>query len=276
MVDLSKAPYHFALHFEEGVTARAWLNDLPIHKVPRPGPDSMSGGANHFLVPGRNKLALEVWHLPPAPPVVPIPSGDKPVRIVPVGMKIYQVVDASAEPIQIAELTSVNLPFDIPLRPGESVEMPLYHEVEFDLPFPVTEPVFWRAKAHEVPCAGTPDLHRVVTEVHAALTDGNLRRFLEMVALKHESYAASYPGEPSAAVDRQRSAIERFFSHAIRVKPLDLTKVHFEPRLNGRVIYVSGWDDRPVLEAAADDLPGMALRANLLLTDLDGQFRIFG
>jgi hypothetical protein len=60
------------------------------------------------------------------------------------------------------------------------------------------------------------------------------------------------------------------------VKPLDRTKVHYEPRAGGRVAYVSGWDNRPVLEAVAEDQPSLSLRANLLLTQVDGRWRVFG
>lgn len=272
-------PYYFALRFREGVFGRAWLNDLPVQQVPTYGPDSMHGGANHLLVPGKNKLALEVLKLPrllPPPPPIPGQPPVEKVDILPVGMKVYQVKDPNAEPLEAIEMVNVELPVALGLRVWERPELPLYYEAEFDLPFPVPEPVYWRSPPADFSCGGTPELVKVVTEVHEALMNRDLRRFQDLLSLKHEAFAAAFPGEPAAALDRQRSASEKFFSLRYVVKPLDITRVHFQPRSGGRVAYVSGWDDRPVLEAVAEDQPGLSLRANLLLTQHDGQWRVFG
>jgi len=272
-------PYYFALHFREGVFGRAWLNDLPVHKVPKHGPDSMHSGANHMLVPGRNRLAIEVYNLPllsPPPPPVPGEPPAKRVDIMPVTMKVYQLKDPNAEPMEAIEMVNVELPVALGLAVWERPPLPLYYEAEFDLPFPVSEPVYWRSPPASFSCEGTPELVQAVREVHDALMQRDLRRFHQLLSLKHEAYAAAYPGEPAAALDRQRSASEKFFALRYLVKPLDMTKVHFEPRAGGRVAYVSGWDDQPVLEAVAEDQPGLSLRANLLLTQHDGQWRVFG
>ncbi|EYF06410.1 hypothetical protein [Chondromyces apiculatus] len=277
-------PYLFVVHFEEGVFGRAWLNDLPVHKVYTRGPRSMTGGANHLLVPGENRLTLEILTLPegvPPPPPPPPPSETsapppKRVEVMPAGMKVYQVRDASTDPITIDAVVNVDLPVALGLKTWERPPLPLYHEVTFELPFPVTEPVYWRAPPAEFPCTGTPALVEVVREVHDALVQRDLARFQALLALKHASYAAAFPGEPSASLDRQRAASEKFFGLRYLVKPLDLTRVHFQPRAGGRVAYVSGWDDAPVLEAVCETEPGLSLRANLLLTQHDGRWRVFG
>lgn len=272
-------PYYFSVHLEEGVLGRAWLNDLPVHKVPTRGPRSMNGGANHLLVPGKNRLALEILtlpdRLPPPPPETEGPPK-KVVHVLPAGMKVYQIVDPSAEPLSAVEMASVELPVALGLEPWEKPPLPLYHEVEFDLPYPVAVPVYWHSPPADFPCSGTPELVSAVKDVHAALVDRDLRRFQDLLSLKHEAFAAAFPGDPAAALDRQRGASEKFFGLRYLVKPLDLSRVHFEPRAGGRVAHVSGWDDLPVLEAVAEDHPGLSLRANLLLTQHDGRWRVFG
>lgn len=274
-----KDPYYFSVHLEEGVLGRAWLNDLPVHKVLTRGPRSMQGGANHLLVPGKNRLALEILALPDRAPPAPSPPGEEPkkvVHVLPVGMKIFQIEDPNAEPLRAHEIVSVDLPVALGLSPWEKPPLPLYHEVELDLPFPVAEPVYWRSPPTFFSCAGTPELVEAVVEVHTALVQRDLRRFQELLSLKHEAFAAAFPGDPAAALDRQRSASEKFFGLRYLVKPLDLSKVHFEPRAGGKVAHVCGWDDLPVLEAVAEDHPGLSLRANLLLTQHDGRWRVFG
>jgi len=277
---MTRQPYYFAVHLEEGVIGRAWLNDLPVHKVMTRGPDSMSGGASHMLVPGTNQLALEILALPAAPPPPPVAANggpaEKRVVLLPAGFKVYRIKDASATPIVAEIVVNLDLPADLALKAGEPLEMPLYHTVTFTLPVPVAEPVYWRAPAVDVPCAGTPELVAAVTEVHDALAQLDLRRFLDLISLKHEAFAAAFAGDPVAALDRQRSASERFFGLRPLVKPLDRAKLHFEARAGGRVVHVSGWDDQPVLEAVAEDQPNLALRANLLLTQHDGHWRVFG
>jgi hypothetical protein len=273
------APYHFAVHLEEGVLGRAWLNDLPLHKVPTHGPGSLAGGANHLLVPGKNKLALEILTLPDVAPPPPAEEGQPPREqkyLVPVKIKVYQVVDASAEPMVANEMVNVELPEALGFHVWQKPSLPLYHEAEFELPFPVTEPVYWQSPPAHFSCAGTQELAAVVKDLHDSLMRRDLRRFLDLLSLKHEAFSAAFPGEPSAALDRLRSAWERFFALPYRVKPLDFTKVHFEPRSAGRVAYVSGWDDRPVLEAVTEQEHGPSLRANLLLTQHDGRWRVFG
>lgn len=273
-------PYYYTLHFEEGFLGRAWLNDLPIHKGPTHGPESVTSGANHLLVPGKNRLALEILRLPPArvrpPPPEPGKAPSPEIDMSPAGMKVYQVLTPNVEPITASLVVDVEIPAALGLTQYDSPELPLYHEVEFDLPTPVVEPIYWRSPPADFGCAGTPALVAAVTEVHDALSRHDLKRFLELIALRHEAHAAAYPGEPAASVERQRGAVERFFGVKMAVKPLDLTKLHFEPRAGGRVALVTGWDDRPVLEAIAEDHPGLALRANLLLTQHDGNWRIFG
>lgn len=273
-------PYLFTLHIEEGVHSKMWLNELPIHKEPMRGPDSVHSGANHMLVPGRNKLAIEVTRMPapPVPPPPPPPGTPAPkvVEEVPLAIKVYRVLQPNVEPIVASIVVEFELPKSLGLSRFEYPEMPFYREIEFDLPVPVTEPVFWRAPTTEFGCGGTPELVSAVLELHQALSRGDSQKFLELIRLRHESYSAAYPGEPSASVDRQRAAVLKFFESRISVKPLEIAKLHFEPLLGGRVASVTGWDDRPVLEAVADDHPGLALRANLLLTQHDGRWRIFG
>ncbi len=273
-------PYYYTMHLEEGVLGRIWLNDLPLHKVPTKGPDSTTGGASHMLVPGRNKLAIEILRLPPPRPKPPPPVPGQPVSpeidMPRAGIKIYQVLQPDVEPITATLVVDTEIPDALGRSQYEEVPVPIYHEVDFDLLTPVPEPVYWRNPRVDFPCSGTPELVAAVTELHDAVNRQDLGRFLELIALRHEIFAGAYPGEPAASVERQRAAVERFFGLKMAVKPLDLAKVHFEPRAGGRVAMVSGWDDRPVLEAIAVDHPGLALRANFLFTQIDGNWRIFG
>jgi len=257
-------PYLFAVHFDEGTVGRAWLNDLPLHKQITRGPDTLSGGANHLLVPGTNTISFEIMRL-----------RDR-GRVPPVDFKIYQVLDPNTQPISIDPLTSFSLPAALSLAPGEEPTIPLYYTSTFIVPEPLSEPVYFQSPPTFFPCEGTPELRQVVIELHEALSTRDLATWLELLRPKHEEFARAYPAEPTAAFDRQRAASETFFSLRPVPRPLDFSRLHFEPRAGGRVAYVSGLDNEPALVAAAEDQPNLALRANLLLTQIDGRWRVFG
>jgi hypothetical protein len=283
---MNREIFYFTVHLEEGVIGRAWLNDLPVHKVMTQGPDSMTGGANFLLVPGRNELVLEILRLP-APRPIP-----------PAGMKVYRVKDPNTQPIVAEVLAGVEIPAGISLksslnapvigprpramtqRPWDEIELPFSYRVEFEMPADLPEPPYYRAPRAEFPCEGTPELLLAVREVQEALEQKDLRRFLDLLSLKHEWWAAAFTGHPYAAMDRQREGATEFFALDYRVRPLDEKRLHFEPRAGGRVAYVCAWDDGPAIEAvgpppAAEDLPGLALRTNLLLTQHNGRWRVF-
>lgn len=263
-----RRPYHFTVHLEEGVVGRAWLNDLPVQKLLTRGPDSMGGGASHLLVPGKNRLVLEILRLPP------------PGSIPPVGMKIYRIVDADTTPILAEMLQTVELPAALNLPVGKTPELPIWHVVDFELPEPVVEPPWWRSPRIETPCSGTKELIDLVLDLQDAVEKLDLRRFFELVSLKHEHWAAAYAGDPYAPVERQQEGATEFFKLSPKVRPLDVNRLHFHPRCGGRVVHVSAWDDGPVIEAiapaAGEDEPTPALRANLLVTHHEGRYRIFG
>lgn len=273
-----REPYYFTTHLEEGVVGRAWLNDLPVHKTLVGGPDSMHGGANHLLVPGKNKLSLEIHSLPP------------PGSIPAVGFKLYRVKEPNAYPIVANMLLEVTIPAprdpraSAVLRPdrGERLvpELPLSHEVVFDLPTEVAEAPYLRAPATVTTCAGTPELRAAVQELQDALESLDLARFTDLISLKHAWYSEAFAGDPNATIDKLREGAAELFARSPSVRPLDLSRLHFEPRAQGRVVYVSAWDGGPVLEAVAppagEDQPTMALRTNLLLMQHDGRFRVFG
>lgn len=256
-------PYIFVVQLDEGVVGRIWLNDLPVNKFMTRGPDSMSGGASHMLVSGTNTVAFEILRLV---------ARDK---VPPIGFKIYQVKDASTDPITIDPLLELVLPRDLS-PPRSPLQLPMYHEFAFNVPERLPEPLYAASPPTSFPCEGTQELRQAVAEMHEALSTRDLPWFLDLVRLKHEEYARAYPGEPSAPIDRQQEAAKEFFSLRPVTPPLEFARLHFEPRLGGRVAYVSSWDDQPALVSVAEDQRNFVLRTNILLTRHEGRWRVFG
>lgn len=256
-------PILFVVNFKEGVIARAWLNDLPIHKEFVHGPDSMTGGANHWLVPGMNTLEIEVLR-------APLDKGSV------VDMMLYTVRNEHSVPPDLDVHCRIDFPALWRDTPENERILPYRIKAAFAIPNEVQEPVYWGAPPLSFGCSGTPELWEAVQAVHDAIANHDVERFIQLTSLKDEEYERAYPGIPSAEAKRVRESARKFFALHPRVKPLDRNVVHFEPRAGGRVAYVSGADGEPVIHSIAERDPGLHLRANLLLTQVDGRWRIFG
>jgi hypothetical protein len=260
---MSDKPVLFVVNFSEGVLARAWLNELPVHKFLAEGPDSMTGGANHWLVPGENTLTIEVLR---------VPAGDK----WSITMKLYTVKNEHSTPPDLNILHQVELADYFRALPEERRAAPFLYTARFTPDTDVSEPVYLSAPPASFGCDGTPELRQAVKDLHDALVSHDVDGFIRLTSLKDEEYERAFPGQPSATVARQQQSSRKFFSLRPRIKPLDWKILHFEPRVGGRVAYVTGADHEPAIEAIAEDDPSLRLRANLLLTQYAGRWRVFG
>lgn len=256
-------PVLFVVNFKEGVIARTWLNDLPLHKEFIHGPDSMTGGANHLLVPGNNSLDIEVLR-------APLDKGSV------VDMMLYTVLNEHSVPPELDVHCRVDFPALWKEAPENERILPYHIQATFSVPEEVQEPVYWGAPSTSFGCEGTPELWQAVQELHHAIETHDADRFIQLTSLKDEEYERAYPGIPSAQASRIRESAKKFFSLHPRVKPLDRKTVHFEPRAGGRVAFVSGADGEPVIHAIAERDPSLHLRANLLFTQYAGHWRVFG
>lgn len=256
-------PVLFVVNFKEGVLGRAWLNELPIQKEYVHGPDSMSGGASHWLVPGINTLDIEVLK-------APLNKGSV------ADMMIYTVINEHSSPPELNVHCRVDFPALWNETPEEQRVLPYWIKTTFEAPGEIQEPVYWGAPSVSFGCEGTPELWDAVQALHDAIANHDANRLIELLSLRDEEYERVYPGIPSAQASRAKEGIRKFFSLHPRVKPLDRRVIHFEPRAGGRVAYVSGADGEPVIHAICEMDPSLQFRANPMFTRYAGQWRVFG
>lgn len=235
--------------------ARAYLNDLPLHRGDGPGASSISGSADHLLVPGDNTLAVEVLQA----------EGGRTVTA-----SVYGV-DPHATPMKQDMLHAFSFTAPAP----EQQAWPFYHESRFhaDTTF---EPVWLRAPPATFGPQGTPQMRAAVAELHAAVAAGDVDRFNELNALRLSEIERASPGVTAASAETRRAVARQFFSYDLKAEPLDLDGLRFVPRAGGRIAHVTRVDGRQALLAVGQKEPACRLAADLLLVQHDGAWRLWG
>jgi hypothetical protein len=246
-----------------GVRARAFLNDLPVFKGLLCGHDSRQGGANHLVVPGENELAIEVLRAP-RPRSSGAPPGE-PLR--------FAVFTGEPGSTDVRFLHDVRYAEEVLERGLATEDVPYRYHARFELDVPVNAPLYLSAPVVAVDCDGTPELHRVVRELHATLAGGDADAFFRHMRTHMEEYARAFHGLGDTSVATQQEDLLDLFEAGTEVRDLDPARLHFEARAGGRVVWVTRTDGVPVLDARRGK---MRLRSDLWLARVDGRWTVVG
>ncbi len=249
------------------VLLHAYLNDLPIFRGLHHGPETRQGGANHLLVPGENTLTLEVLRAPRPRSTGAAPG--EPIRFV-----IFTAADPVHAPKDVTIIHEVRFSEIIEKMPEAEYE-PYHYTARFELGVPVNPPLYLSSPTTAIDCGGTPELHQVIADLHAALAASDIDQFLDLCSLRNEEYAFAYEGL-GPTVGSLRDVAREFFAFGPIVEPLDPQSLHFESRAFGRVVCVSRADGRAAIEARTRDDDAAVLRVDPWLTRRDGVWRIIG
>lgn len=283
---MKRIPIQHTVVLTEGVFAQVFVNDLPLFKHVWTGPESQGGALNHLLVPGSNRVAFEIHRAPPpaakAPAAAPASDAAQGPARPPYALgegqcmmfMLYTVADPDAQPVVVDLLQRWSFPELWEGLPEDKRRLPFYHEVSFELDIPVYERAFVNAPPASFGCRGTPELLQAVAEVLDAVAARDLDRFMNAVALESLEQERAFEGHAEALASGRRQLYEELFRHPLSVAPLDPATLHFAPRAGGRVAHVTRHTGAPVLEAVLEDNPNRRMRANFLLTQHDGRWRV--
>jgi hypothetical protein len=257
-------PYFFIMHQGTGVVARALLNDLPFYRGLGQRNHTVSGPANHLLLPGENVLTIEVY--PGTRPAI-APAIEGPVELE------IKVDDDTA-----ATVHKVAWPDAWAALPVADRVLPFLHTSRFVVDDRLPLPPYWDAPPARFGLEGLPGQHAAVREVHRSFVDGDVEGFFDANRLKLEERQRAYPDTGDFAAGTQREKLAGYFGRAWDVRPLgerDLDELVFESRAGGRVAYVTRADGGRAIEAIAADDPSETFAADLFLTQRDGRWRVF-
>lgn len=278
---MDRTPYLFHMHQGTGIAVRALLNDVPFYSGFGQENVTVSGPANHLLVPGENVIALE---LAPAPKPSFAPYLDGVVRfqvLVDGGAdtvvhrvawpELWEVIRDAEQRARQAALP----PGELDLTPPPDPPLPFLHVSRFQIDDRNPVPAYWSAPRVDFGPEGTPAQHEAVREVYRAFASGDPDRFLDVHALKLEERQRAYPDVPEFARSHQRTKIAERFSHRWDVRPTEMQELVFERRAEGRVAYVHRVDGGPALEAVSDEAEDNLFSTDMYLTQQNGVWRVF-
>jgi hypothetical protein len=278
---MDRTSYFYNMHQGTGVAVRALLNDIPFYTGGGAENITVSGPANHLLLPGENVFALE---LAPAPKPKAAPYLDGVVRFTlradddseaivhkVAWPEIWEVVRDEEIRVRRAALP----PGELDLVPPPDPPLPFLHVSRFRVDDRAPLPAYWDAPRADFGPEGTPAQHEAVREIYRAFQSGDPDRFLDAHALKLEERQRAYPGVTEMSRDYQRNEIAEHFKDRWQVRPTEMSELVFERRADGRVAYVHRLDGGYALEALSDAPEDNVFATDLYLTQQNGVWRVF-
>lgn len=253
--------YLFQVGHGTGVAARVLLNDLPMYTGAGQQNITVSGPANHLLLPGENTLAVEIF---PAPRPLDAPTIEGPVAFT------LRLDDKEGTIVH-----RVKWPDCWEMLTDDQRVLPFAHASRFLADERLLRPIYWDVAPVDFPIEGTPDQHLSVLEYSTALAKGDIDAFLDANALKLAERQRANPGHSELERGTQRKKLAGYLAHDWQVRPVRMEELAFESRAGGRVAYVTRKDGGRAVEAIAADDPTETFAVDLFLTRHEGRWRVF-
>jgi hypothetical protein len=251
--------------------ARVNLNGIPLYRTPHVGPDSRSGPVNYAVRPGENVLEVELLRTGPKD------DGDHQRNAVIVQLYTVNNLDApETEKLDRNILLDVRYPEIWHAAAERHRHFPFYHRQVFQIDEGIGVPAFMQAPPASFGCDGTPELCATVARIYRLLETRDYEGLLAELAFKFQCDELALAGHDDrlAGARMQLWRDELFAFEPRPTAPLDLGSLHFEPRCEGRVAYVTRIDEGYVLDAVCDRDPKRRIRTDLLLTQHQGRWRV--
>lgn len=252
---MAPTPYYYLINHGPPTRLRALMNGVPFYRCE---PESEAEGATHtaaangLLVPGENVLSLDVL------------EADTFYSI---------IVEMTIAFDHKSPVFRVDWPKLWKAYADEEKVIPFTHQVRFEATGVRFTPAYLRAPRAEFDHRGTPALREAVARYHDTIARNDVDAFMHENAFKIAEADRAFEGHPAFAPGPLREAMRERFQAGVTARPLDLDALQFESYAEGRVAYVVRADGGPALEAECtnDD----AMRTDLWLTQIDGQWRVF-
>jgi len=258
--DTPPPTYLFQMHHGTGVAVRTLLNDLPMYAGPGQQNITVSGWANHLLLPGENHLRVEIY---PAPRPADATTIEGPVQFT---LRLDEEEGTIVHRVTWPDCWE-GLPVDQQI-------LPFVLSSRFVVDERLGRPAYWDAPPTQFPLEGTPEQHLAVQEIYRAFRQRDVEAFFDANALKLAERQRAYGGSDFDS-SAQKKKLAGYFGRAWALRSSDLGDLTFESRAGGRVAFVTRKDGGRAVEAVAVDDPSETFAADLFLTRHDGRWRVF-
>lgn len=251
-------PYYYIVKHAPGIYARVAVNDIPFYRRAVDCNLAPAGPFNHLIVPGDNVVTMELFEVgEPTPTIIRSFS-----------MEILREKDDVA-------CFREKWPDFGKEYPEEERKLPIVHTRGFKSEGEVPKPIWWEAPRESFGAGGTSEQLDVVREVHEAYGKADVDAFLAAYELKFAEHRRYYGVVPELTPAMARPKYAGLLAMPWDLEPLDPEQLVFERRAEGRVAYVTRKDGTAALQARHKTDPSHTWEADLLMTRVDGRWRIF-
>ena len=240
-----------------GVVARVLVNDVPFYQDLVDYYASPSGRFNHLLLQGENTITFAIDEVSPDPYVI--------------RRFTLKLVNHETEQVLFTE----NYPGLFEQYPKEERKLPFVHHAKFLFDEETPKPVWLDAPKESFGPEGTPDQHKAVFELWDAYNRQDIDDFLKAMELKTAEFQKFYGLMPELSADAARAEYGAALKEPWDLEPFDPKQLLFERRCDGRVVHVLRNDGGFALRARHKTDPVRSWNARLLMTRVEGRWRIF-
>lgn len=250
-------PHYYQIKQAPNLVARVKVNDVPWYRRLVDFHHAPAGPANHLFLPGENEVTIEIHS-----------TEQDPYMIRTFELLFMKESDDS-------RIFRAKFPDYMEEYPEEERKLPFTHKQRFLFEETSPLPVWFHAPREGFSSEGSSEQHEAVRELHAAYANQDIDAFLHAMEHKTAEFAKFYGHLPELSPENARASYGKTLREPWDLRPYDPTELVFERHCDGRVAYVTRRDGGPALSADHKVDPSQTWQANLLLTRIDGRWRIF-
>lgn len=246
------ARYYFNIRHGLTVNAAVRVNGFTLHHGSTGSQDGIAGPLDHLLLPGENRLEVEIRAADPT-------HGSA---------HFYGGALANEGDVPLAELS---WPEDFPALPPPAPPFPTLQARPFLVPADHPKPLFTDAPAERVPLEGTDELWAKVRELHGAFERGDAGAVQQLYATRaaeaHKFYALDDTTPAGAA-----RMIAEGMTGPYDMLPLYGGQVVFMECAGGRAVQLLRLDGRPAIAGRCRTNPRQGYLSNPVLVRHEGVY----
>jgi hypothetical protein len=250
-------PHYYCVKHPPGHVMSITVNDIPFYRRHSDCHAAPTGLFNHWMLEGENQLSLVI-----------VQSEPEPGRFFKLAFEITRKLDDSL-------LLELLLSKILAEQPADERGLPLHYKTTFHYDEVCPTPVWLDAPRTDFPVEGTKEQHAAVAELWEAQRRKDPDEFLRVCEIKAQELMRFYGPQPATDPATAKAQLAPVMAEPWDLAPLEPHELMFERRGDGRTAYVSRKDGRAALFAKHRTDPGRTWEANLHLTLVAGQWRIF-
>jgi len=236
------APYMTRIKHGPATYVRVLMNDVPMYDRAVMDFASQAFPATPWLIPGQNRVEVEVRDAPKNPHCEQAPPHFE-------LFLFHQDMDALNDGSNETPLYHEEYPAVLETLPPEERKLPCSWTATFKPEGYIPEPIWADSAPGPVPEQGTPELLKAVFDLHIAFEKKDVDALVAVAALKLQDQQRYFgPLETNIPSEVKKEHVE-MLAQPWDLMPFEPAKLRFRSCQGGRVAYVTHEDGGPPLRA---------------------------